>query len=266
MRYMLFDYHTHSFFSDDSDTPLSLMLDAGIKNGLTEMAVTDHFDPGYPDPEFPFELNFGEYHKALEEKQEEYRGKIKIAKGIEIGIQHDQLDRCREAARAYDYDYIIGSFHCACAEPLYNGHFFDGKSARQIYEDYYTYVYNNLKKYDDFCNLGHLNIIDHYAPAIAPFEVYSDIIEAILKHLIETGHGIELNTSSFRYNMKETCPSEAILRLYVSLGGEIITTGSDAHYPEHVAYHFKYAYEYLQSLGFKYICTFEQRKPSFHKL
>ena len=81
-----------------------------------------------------------------------------------------------------------------------------------IRDSYYTYVYNNLKKYDDFCNLGHLNIIDRYAPEIAPFEVYSDIIEAILKHLIETGHGIELNTSSFRYNMKETCPSEAILR------------------------------------------------------
>ena len=52
--------------------------------------------------------------------------RLKVVKGIEIGIQHDQLDRCREAARAYDYDYIIGSFHCACAEPLYNGNFFDG--------------------------------------------------------------------------------------------------------------------------------------------
>ena len=116
-----------------------------------------------------------------------------------------------------------------------NGNFFDGKSPRRVYEDYYTYVYNNLKKYDDFCNLGHLNIIDRYAPEIAPFDTYSDIIEAILKHLIETGHGIELNTSSFRYDMKETCPSEAILRLYRTLGGEIITTGSDAHCPEHVA-------------------------------
>lgn len=126
--------------------------------------------------------------------------------------------------------------------------------------------YNNLKKYDDFCNLGHLNIIDRYAPEIAPFDTYSDIIEAILKHLIETGHGIELNTSSFRYDMKETCPSEAILRLYRTLGGEIITTGSDAHCPEHVAYHFKYAYAYLKSLGFDYITSFSQRKPSFHRI
>ena len=263
---MFYDYHTHSFFSDDSETPLTLMLDAGVKNGLIQMAVTDHFDPGYPDPDYPFELNFPLYHEELEKKQEQYRNRLKVVKGIEIGIQHDQLDRCREAARAYDYDYIIGSFHCACEEPLYNGNFFDGKSPRRVYEDYYTYVYNNLKKYDDFCNLGHLNIIDRYAPEIAPFDTYSDIIEAILKHLIETGHGIELNTSSFRYDMKETCPSEAILRLYRTLGGEIITTGSDAHCPEHVAYHFKYAYAYLKSLGFDYITSFSQRKPSFHRI
>lgn len=260
---MFYDYHTHSFFSDDSDTPLTLMLDAGVKAGLAEMAVTDHYDPGYPDAEFPFELPFEEYHRELEKKQEEYSGRIRLVKGIEIGIQHDQLEKCRKAARSYDYDYIIGSFHCACAEPLYNGHFFDGKSARQIYEDYYSYVLANLREYDDFCNLGHLNIIDRYAPEIAPFEVYSDLVEEILRHLIENGHGIELNTSSFRYNMAETCPSEKMLRLYRSLGGEIITTGSDAHYPEHVAYNFKFACEYLESLGFRYLASYRQRKPDF---
>ena len=88
-------------------------------------------------------------------------------------------------------------------------------------------------------------------------------MEEILRHLIENGHGIELNTSSFRYNMAETCPSEKMLRLYRSLGGEIITTGSDAHYPEHVAYNFKFACEYLESLGFRYLASYRQRKPDF---
>lgn len=82
-------------------------------------------------PEFPFELAFDDYHRTLEAYTPEYmkRG-LRIAKGIEIGIQHDQLDRCREAASSYDYDYIIGSFHCALGEPLYEGHFFDGKTPK----------------------------------------------------------------------------------------------------------------------------------------
>ena len=82
---MYYDYHTHSSFSDDSDTPLSDMLDQAVKCGIKEIAVTDHFDPGYPDPEFPFELAFDDYHRTLESYAPEYmkRG-LRIAKGIEI--------------------------------------------------------------------------------------------------------------------------------------------------------------------------------------
>ena len=108
--------------------------------------------------------------------------------------------------------------------------------------------------------------IDRYAPEIAPFSAYDEIAEAILKHIIESGKGIELNTSSFRYNMLDTTPSEDLLKLYHSLNGEIITVGSDAHYPDHVAFNFAYAYDYLRSIGFKYVCTFEKKKPIFHKL
>ena len=128
---MLFDYHTHSAFSDDSDTPLKDMLDQACRLGLSEIAVTDHFDPGYPDPEYPFELAFDEYHRTLEQYQKDYEGRLQIVKGIEMGIQHDQLDRCARAAQAYDYDYIIGSFHCALGEPLYQGRFFEGKTAKR---------------------------------------------------------------------------------------------------------------------------------------
>ena len=42
--------------------------------------------------------------------------------------------------------------------------------------------------------------------------------------------------------MKDTCPSEEILKLYRSLGGEIITTGSDAHYLDQIADASQYLY------------------------
>lgn len=261
---MYYDYHTHSSFSDDSDTPLSDMLDQAVKCGIKEIAVTDHFDPGYPDPEFPFELAFDDYHRTLEAYAPEYmkRG-LRIAKGIEIGIQHDQLDRCREAASSYDYDYIIGSFHCALGEPLYEGHFFDGKTPKQAFCDYFEYMYDNLKVYKDYCNIGHMNLVARYSHAMADFMDYGDIVEAILKMIIADGKGIELNTSSFRYKMSCTCPSEEILRMYRELGGEIITIGSDAHTPDKLTDHFDYAIEYLQSLGFKYLASFTKRRPSF---
>ncbi len=264
---MFFDYHTHSSFSDDSDTPLKDMLTQAAKLGLGGIAVTDHFDPGYPDPEFPFELEFDAYHKALEEARREYEGRLPIARGIEIGIQSTQLDRCREAAGAYDYDYIIGSFHCALGEPLYQGHFYDDKTSKQSFRDYFEYMYRCLREYKDYCCLGHMNLVSRYNEGDTPaFGDYGDICEEIFRMIIPEGKGIELNTSSFRYQMSETCPSEDILKMYRSMGGEIITMGSDAHTPDRIGDHFTYAAQYLQSLGFRYVCTFSQRKPSFIKI
>ena len=98
---------------------------------------------------------------------------------------------------------------------------------------------------------------------MADFMDYGDIVEAILKMIIADGKGIELNTSSFRYKMSCTCPSEEILRMYRELGGEIISIGSDAHTPDKLTDHFDYAIEYLQSLGFKYLASFTKRRPSF---
>lgn len=262
---MYYDYHTHSEFSDDSTAPLTDMLDEAINKGIVEIAVTDHYDPGYPDKEFPFELDFDNYHKTLEKMQEKYEGRLHIAKGIEIGIQHDQIENCRRAATSYDYDYIIGSFHCAYGEPMYNGHFFDDRSTLQAYIDFFTYTYDNIKEFKDFCNLGHMNLVTRYCPdtEIPEFSKYSDICEAILKMLIEEGKGIELNTSSFRYGLDETTPSKDLLKLYRSLGGEIITIGSDAHTPDCLADHFDFARDYLKVLGFKYISVFRNRKPEF---
>lgn len=260
---MYIDYHTHSWYSDDSPTPLRSMLDEAVRLGVREIAVTDHFDPGYPDPDFPFELEFEKYHRDLEQCQADYAGRIRIARGIEMGIMDTQLDRCREAAAAWDYDYIIGSFHCACGEPLYNGHFFDGKTPKQSFRDYFEYVYNNIKEYKDYCCLGHLNLVARYAESAPPFRDYADIVEAVLKLAIEDGKGIELNTSSFRYHMETTCPSEEILRMYRELGGEILTIGSDAHTPDVIADHFDECHDYLRSIGFRYLSVFRSRKPEF---
>lgn len=93
-----------------------------------------------------------------------------------------------------------------------------------------------------------------------------DIIESILKEVIYNGKGIEVNTSCFRYKLPDLTPSKKILSLYKDLGGEIITTGSDAHHPAFIACQFDYVTSFLKNIGFKYISTFDNLKPSFIKL
>ena len=84
--------------------------------------------------------------------------------------------------------------------------------------------------------------------------------------MIADGKGIELNTSSHRYGLKDSTPSVDILILYRSLGGRIITLGSDSHKPAHLGAYLQEAAGELRELGFTEFCTFERMRPIFHPL
>ena len=97
-------------------------------------------------------------------------------------------------------------------------------------------------------------------------EKIKSIITEILKTVIQDGKGIEINTSSHRYGLKDSTPSRDILKLYKELGGKIITIGSDSHKPEHLGAYIDEAKELLKEIGFDSFCTFEKMKPIFHQL
>ena len=95
------------------------------------------------------------------------------------------------------------------------------------------------------------------------YEAYGDVLDAILKKLIEMGKGIEINTGGFKYGLGHPNPCEDILRHYRSFGGEIITIGSDAHEPKHVAFDFAKVPAILREAGFTHYTVFEKRQPRF---
>lgn len=262
---LLYDYHTHTDFSDDSDTPMTQMVETAVSLGIRELAITDHYDPGYPDPLFPFILDEENYWRAVSEHRDKYSRHISIARGMEMGIMQGQLAEASRSVRAHDYDLIIGSFHCMRNADLYN---FDFQHAdrQALTEDYYVYIYECLSAYKDYDILGHVTLIDRYLgePAL-DYTPYMDQIREILKLLIEDGKGIELNTSSFKYGNSTWLPRKEVLAAYKELGGEIFTMGSDTHEPAHFMDHFKEARELVTSLGYRYYCTFKDREPVFHK-
>ncbi len=261
----MYDYHTHTSFSEDSNTPMREMVEAACKMGIREMAITDHYDPDYP---ISFGIDLPRYQRALNKTKEEYQGRIKILKGVEIGIQlGETLERCREAANSFDYDFIIGSFHCAEGYEICDPEFFQRRSAEASYIAFYTTVRDGLLKYKDYDVLGHFNVIDRHIHPIPDDSVYWYLVEEILKTVIADGKGLEINTSSFRYGMGErTTPSKEILQRFRELGGEIVTIGSDAHRPRDVGYGFDIAVEMIKSAGLKYLATFDQRIVNFVKL
>ena len=57
-----------------------------------------------------------------------------------------------------------------------------------------------------------------------------------------------------------------MLRHFKACGGEIVTIGSDAHTPDGVGKGAAEACQLLAEAGFRYLATYEKRKPVFHTL
>ena len=85
-----------------------------------------------------------------------------------------------------------------------------------------------------------------------------------MKVIISKGKGMEINSSGVDV-VGAFLPSADYLRRFKELGGEIVTMGSDAHNTVRVGQYADQAMEILKDI-FGYVCTFEDRKPIFHKL
>lgn len=167
----------------------------------------------------------------------------------------------------YPFDFIILSVHQVDNKEFWTQDFQKGRSQKEYNERYYEEMLKLVKSYQNYSVLGHVDLIVRYdEQGVYPFKKVEPIIVEILKTVIEHEKGIELNTSSRRYGLKDTTPSKDILNLYRKLGGEIITIGSDSHKPEHLGRDIEEAKHLLKNLGFTYFCTYEKMKPVYHSL
>ncbi|MBQ6695374.1 MAG: histidinol-phosphatase HisJ family protein [Lachnospiraceae bacterium] len=267
------DFHMHSSFSGDSDTPMEEMIQKAIELGLTHMCFTEHNDYDFPVceeiPEGTFELNVDAYLYDLLKYREKYRDQINILFGIELGLQPQITRQNSILAKNYDFDFIIGSSHiCNQKDPYYPA-FYEGRSEEEAYREYFESILTNIKKFTNFDVYGHLDYVVRYGPnkdKDYTFAKYQDILDPILKLLVENGKGLEINTGGVGKGLRELHPCTDILKRYKELGGEIITIGSDAHSPKDIAAHFQRATEVLKECGFQYYTIFEKRVAEFKRL
>lgn len=267
------DFHLHSSFSGDSDTPMEEMVLKAISLGLTHICFTEHQDFDYvypPDMEKgSFEVNTDSYLYDLLTLKAKYSDQIKILFGIELGLQPHIKKELSTYYKSYDFDFIIGSTHtCNRKDPYYPG-FFDGRSEDEAHQEYFEEILQSVKKLPYFDVYGHLDYVVRYGPTRNDNYTYAkhkDIFDRILTSLIEQEKGIELNTGGFAYGLGQPNPCVDIIKRYRELGGEIITVGSDAHAPERMGFAFDKASDILKECGFKYYTIFEGHVPEYIKL
>lgn len=273
------DMHMHTWFSTDSEACPCDMADETVRKGLKTICFTDHFDKD--------DLEWGEegifdvdaYFVEMQKLQEEYAGKLNIRIGIELGLRTYLKDYYEELTKKYPFDFVIGSVHNVPYKKDAEGNIlytdpaaeklFTDRTDKEAYRLMMETTLENVRTSDCFQTLGHLDYVVRYGKSREKeysYTDYADIIDEILKLLIEKEKGLEVNSAGLKYGLPFAHPHPDVLKRYRELGGEIITIGADAHKPEHIAYDFAKAEEILKSCGFKYYTEFFEQKPVFKQL
>ncbi len=276
------DYHLHTEFSDDSDTPIEAVVERAIALGLNEICITDHVDygaktewrsandllwiQGIRQKNVPYSM----YFARLDALRAQYGSRISIRSGLEFGMQTTTIPQYTAVVERYrrELDFVLLSVHEIDDLEFWNQDFQRGKTQEEYNLRYYRELLALVEKFKDYSALAHLDLLARYDQnGLYPFDKVRELVVAILERVILDGKGLEVNTSSWRYELGDTTPSREILRLYRDLGGRVLTLGSDAHTPGQIAEHFADARAILRDeLGFKEICAFDKMTPTFHEL
>nr|MCR4904206.1 histidinol-phosphatase HisJ family protein [Butyrivibrio sp.] len=255
------DFHIHTHHSGDSEAPMDAVIESAIKKGLPAICITEHMDFDYPEtPDLPggvFEVDTDEYRKEFLSMKSKYGNRIKMFFGIELGMQPQIVKQNSDYVKSYPFDFVIGSNHLCHGEDPYYPAFYEGRSESEAYRDFFESTLENIKLFNDFDVLGHLDYIVRYAPSLEAgynYLTYKEIIDEILKEIISGGKGLDVNTKSLYTNsepaFKNPNPCRDILLRYKEMGGEIITFGSDAHKAKNVAGAFNLVTDIVKGCGF----------------
>ena len=253
----MFDSHMHTEFSDDSEMKIEHALQQSRKSGIG-MTLTEHLDLKFSkeaDIFFDIDKYFNDYEKYRSEK---------LMLGIEIGMQQICLEENREVASKHPFDYVIGSIHVSKGEDIYYPKFYEGKTKKEAFEQYFSSMIDNVKRYNFIDSLGHIDYISRYATFDdneIHYHEFNEYINEVLKAVVHNGKVMEINTR--RLGNREAYNNLIdIYKAYNQIGGRYVTIGSDAHHAEDIGKNFREAISICEICNLKPV-YFKKRKMEY---
>lgn len=256
------DFHTHTEASFDSEAPAGDMCDAAIAAGLSALAVTDHVEmvdylADGMDKAAPASF------EAADAAARRYAGRLRVARGIELGEPLYDLPLAERLLAERPYDFVLASVHRLREEPDYYFWDFRDKDIGREMDHYFEEVLATVR-WGRFHSLAHLTYPFRYMPADrrpADYGRWQGTIDEILRELAGRGMALEINTSGLRGPICRTQPDAPLIRRFRELGGERITIGSDAHAPSDVGAGWDEAVRLAREAGFEAVTVFFEGRP-----
>ena len=235
--------------------PIDIYAALALERGIREIAITDHVDFAPGTPAYGF-VHFADRERVVREAAERWGPLgVQVRFGVEITYDSRYEHDIRDSLRTRPYDFAIGSCHVYADSPYAKPNvraWIDGKPLGEVVAPYYAEVVRAARS-GLFDTIGHMDFVKRYlVPHVQPAALTAapELVEPVLRAMIETGTALEVNTSGLRQQAQETYPSPAIVALYRSLGGRRVTAGSDAHRADWLAWGLEEGYRIIAEQGF----------------
>jgi len=257
----MFDYHVHTTQSADCSTPILVSCEAAIKAGVTEIAFTDHVEHEPADMSYGF-FDYTTYMRDLEIARDRYGSRLEIRAGAEVDFNTRIVPQVEDFLGRHQFDFVIGSVHYGDEGEIIFPSYFDQRSIADVMKPYYEQV-QAAAETGWFDSIGHVDLPKRYRPDLAgvydPLECQSELVHA-LRAIIDQPMSFEINTSGLRQPPRTSMPGPQIVQLYASLGGTLVTVGSDSHVPDTIGAGFHRTVSMLELCGITEISSFRNRQ------
>lgn len=270
----LADTHIHSHFSHDSDSKMADICRAAKEKKIGVVCITDHADVKPHSDLQEMAQNRQEVYREIRETACEG---VELLVGIELacgGFYPDNsiFDRAAQTLLAVgQYDCVIGSVHSVGAtSTARNDYAAMSKMELVAYLDRYFDAALAMLEYGKPDVLAHLTYPLRYINGKFGKELDWRLLEPkirlVLQTVIQNGIALEINTSCLGTEYDQLLPNEEILKLYLQMGGKLLTLGSDAHKAEKLGKGFGQTVQLLKSLGVTELQYVKKRKFHAYKI
>jgi histidinol-phosphatase (PHP family) len=254
-RNLPLDAHVHTDLSPDSDVPIDVYAALAVELGVAELAITDHVDFDPRDPAYEY-ATFRDRERTAREAAERWADRgLAIRFGAELTFNTNWEAELRTHLARHAYDFTIGSVHDWPESPYVPGivrTWVHDRPLDEVVEPYFSQVVAAARS-GLFDTIGHLDVVKRYLhPHVLPDQLAArpDIYEPVLAALVDSGTGLEVNTSGLRQAVAEAYPASAVVERFRELGGRRVTVGSDAHRAEWLAWGLDEGYRILARAEF----------------
>ena len=270
----LADTHIHSHFSHDSDSKMADICRAAKEKKIGVVCITDHADVKPHSDLQEMAQNRQEVYREIRETACEG---VELLVGIELacgGFYPDNsiFDRAAQTLLTVgQYDCVIGSVHSVGAtSTARNDYAAMSKMELVAYLDRYFDAALAMLEYGKPDVLAHLTYPLRYINGKFGKELDWRLLEPkirlVLQTVIQNGIALEINTSCLGTEYDQLLPNEEILKLYLQMGGKLLTLGSDAHKAEKLGKGFGQTVQLLKSLGVTELQYVKKRKFHAYKI